>query len=1036
MNWRGGVTSGLPRTSDECRPSARNHAAGNTASGLRGGQFRRLVALVVACIFVVTVVGGVILQYLQSQMVAQAGENLALAAVDIAGKLDLLMVERYGDIQMMARSKTFQGQDRTAMAEYLQWMGEAYPVYAWLGVTDSVGRIVTSTDPASIGKDRSGQEWFRVSKDRGVISIGDAQLFEESPGVSAVAFTAPIRGMQNEFLGTITSRVALPVLEDAFVETVTALQAQWGTDVRIEYQFVNREGEVIADSLLREERSANLKRIGLPSAELFDTAPPGFVEERHLRRKVDVVTGYAMTKGVGDLDALCWGVLVRVDRNDILAPIRTIMWNVGAAGAGMLLPLVGLVLWSARCLERACAMAQEDNVRAKSAEIKFQKLVESAPDAVVVADEDGRIVSWNAVASRLFGYEAFEVIGRPLTVMIPPRYRDAHAQGIQRLQAMGQPRLIGKVTEVHGLRKDGTEFPIDLSLGTWETEGASFYSGIIRDVSKRKQAEKELLVAKDAAEAGSRAKGEFLATMSHEIRTPMNGVIGTTGLLLDTELTAEQREYAEMIRSSGEALLDVINDILDFSKIDARKLDLEMLDFDLRTTVEDAVSMQAERAHSKGLELACLINGTVPTAVRGDPGRLRQILTNLIGNAIKFTERGEVVVTVSVAGPVDDPKQSSVELRFEVADTGIGMTAEQSARIFQPFMQADGSMARKYGGTGLGLAICKQLTELMQGQIGTESVPGAGSRFWFTVRLNRQPEGHHVPEPSGRSLSPLRGRKALIVDDHAMNRKILEHQFSVQGIVHESRENGRRALEVLRLAADEGHPFDLAILDMHMPEMDGIELARRIKIDPTISAVQLVLYTSLGRRGDLTTARDAGIAAYLTKPMRQAQLLDCLSLVLGNRDRPLAESLPQETKPIITRHSLAEAQADLRGRVLVVEDNPVNQKVAVKMLEKLGCRVDVAANGREAVEAVARLPYSIVFMDCQMPEMDGFEATRLIRREERAGHHLTIVAMTANAMVEDRERCLKAGMDDYLSKPVQSQGLADVLSRWLPSRKP
>ncbi|MDO9119630.1 MAG: response regulator [Nitrospira sp.] len=1036
MICRGGAPSGLPPTSGERRLSAQNHVAGDTASGVRGGQFRRLVALVVACILVVTVVGSATSQYLQVRMVAQAGENLALAAVDIAGKLDLLMAERYGDIQMMARSGAVHCCDAAAMTDDLTWMATVYPVYAWLGVTDSAGRIVASTDPASIGNDRSGQEWFRVSKDRGVISVGDAQLSEESPGVSAVAFTAPIRGMRNEFLGTITSRVALPVLEDVFVETVTALQAQWGTDVRVEYQFVNREGEVIADSLLREERRANLKRMGLPSAKLFDTAPPGFVEERHLRRKVDVVTGYAMTKGVGDLGALRWGVLVRVDRSDILAPIRTIVWNVGAAGAGMLLPLVGLVLWSVRRLERACAAAQEDNERAKSAESKFQKLVESAPDAVVVADEDGRIVSWNAVASRLFGYAAFEVIGRPLTVMIPPRYRDAHAQGIQRLQAMGQPRLIGKITEVHGLRKDGTEFPIDLSLGTWETEGTSFYSGIIRDISERKRAEKELLVAKEAAESGSRAKGEFLATMSHEIRTPMNGVIGTTGLLLDTELTAEQREYAEMIRCSGEVLLDIINDILDFSKIDARKLDLELLDFDLRTTVEDAVSMQAERAHSKGLELACLINGTVPTAVCGDPGRLRQILTNLIGNAIKFTERGEVVVTVSVVGQAGTQEQPSVELRFEVADTGIGMTATQCANIFQPFVQADGSMARKYGGTGLGLAICKQLTELMQGRIGVESVPGEGSRFWFTVRLTRQPEGRHGAEPSGRLLIPLRGRKALIVDDNAMNRKILEQQFKAQGMAHESAENGHHALEALRRAADEGRPFDLAILDMHIPDMDGIELARRIKVDPAISSVHLVLFTSLGRRGDMTTARDAGIAAYLTKPMRQAQLLDCLSLVLRGVERPLVESLSRETKTIVTRHSLAEAQSGLRGRVLVVEDNPVNQKVAVKMLEKFGCRVDVAANGREAVQAVARLPYSIVFMDCQMPEMDGFEATRLIRLEERAGLHLTIVAMTANAMVEDRERCLKAGMDDYLSKPVQSQGFADALSRWLPSQKP
>jgi PAS domain S-box-containing protein len=1048
MNRSGGAPSGLPPTSGERRLSAQNQVAGDTASGLRSGQFRRLVALVVACIFVVTVAGGATLQYLQTRMVAQAGENLALAAVDIAGKLDLLMMDRYGDIQMMARSGAVRCCDAAAMTDDLTWTATVYPLYAWLGVTDSAGRIVASTDPASIGNDRSGEEWFRVSKDRGEISVGDAQPSEESHGVIAVAFTAPIGGMRNEFLGTITSRVALPVLEDVFVETVTALQAQWGTDVRIEYQFVNREGEVIADSLLREERRVNLKQMGLPSAKLFDVAPPGFVEERHLRREVDVVTGYAMTKGVGDLGALRWGVLVRVDRTDILAPIRMVMWNVGAAGAGMLLPLVGLALWSVRRLECAWATAQEDNLRAKSAESKFQKLVESAPDAVVVADQEGRIVSWNAVASRLFGYAAVEVIGRPLTLMIPPRYRDAHTQGIQRLQAMGQPRLIGKVTEVHGLRKDGTEFPIELSLGTWKMEGASFYSGIIRDISERKQAEKELLVAKEAAEAGSRAKGEFLATMSHEIRTPMNGVIGTTGLLLDSELTAEQREYAEMIRRSGESLLDIINEILDFSKIDAHKLDLEMLDFDLRTTVEDAVSMQAERAQSKGLELACLINGTVPTAVCGDPGRLRQILTNLIGNAIKFTERGEVVVTVSVAGQADTPGQESVELRFEVADTGIGMTAEQSDKIFQPFVQADGSMTRKYGGTGLGLAICKQLTELMQGHVGVESVPGAGSRFWFTVRLNRQPEGRHAPEPSGHFPIPLRGRKVLIVADHAINRKVLEQQFNTHGVRYESVENGLLALDALLRASSEGQPFDLAVLDLHMPGMDGLELARRIKADPATSSVRLVLLASLGRRGDAKVAREAGIAAYLTKPIRQAQLLDCLSLVLKTKEAP-ADALPGQGPAIITRHSLGEAQADLRNRVLVAEDNPINQKVAAKMLGKLGCRVDVVANGREAVEAVAQLPYDVVFMDCQMPEMDGFDATRAIRRLEAIGkgsevpesdtfsrlprdtRRIPVVAMTANAMAGDRERCLAAGMDDFVSKPVQSQLLQAVLQRWL-----
>lgn len=441
--------------------------------------------------------------------------------------------------------------------------------------------------------------------------------------------------------------------------------------------------------------------------------------------------------------------------------------------------------------------------------------------------------------------------------------------------------------------------------------------------------------------------------------------------------------------------------------------------------------MLAERAHSKGIELACLIQGVVPTAVRGDPGRLRQILTNLVGNAIKFTDRGEVVVTVSVAGTAAVDGEQTVDIRCEVADTGIGMTPEQCAKIFQPFTQADGSTTRKYGGTGLGLAICKQLTELMHGRIGIESVPGKGSLFWFTVRLGRQPGVCRTERPSPATL---RGRKVLIVDDHAINRKILEHQFSAEGLLYESVENGALALDALRHAVMQGHPFDLAILDMHMPGMDGLELARRIKADPTSSPVRMVLLTSLGRRGDAHAAQEAGIAAYLTKPIRQAQLLDCLSLVL-KADGPHADALPDQSPAIITRHSLAEARADIQGRVLVADDNPVNQKVAVKMLEKLGCRVDVAANGREAVEAVARLPYAVVFMDCQMPEMDGFEATRAIRLQERPGSHLPIVAMTANAMTGDRERCLAAGMDDYISKPVQSQELAAVLRRWLSAQQ-
>ena len=655
----------------------------------------------------------------------------------------------------------------------------------------------------------------------------------------------------------------------------------------------------------------------------------------------------------------------------------------------------------------------EDALR--ESEERYRDLFENAQDLVYTHDLAGNYTSANIVCEKITGYTHEECIGMNVAQVIAP-------EGLETARKAMAKKTVeqdSSAYEIDIVTKDGRRVTLEVNSRLIHRNGVPYaVHGIGRDITARKRAERELEDARNAAIESARLKSEFLANMSHEIRTPMNGVIGMTGLLLDTELTKEQREFAETIRSSGDALLTIINDILDFSKIEAGKLNFEVLDFVLTNAIEDTIDLLAEKAHQKKIELASLIHKDVPTFLRGDPGRLRQIITNLLGNAIKFTEQGEVVIRACT----ESKTATDVVIRFEVSDTGIGINETAQRNLFKAFTQADGSTTRKFGGTGLGLAISKQLVELMDGEIGVRSVEGEGSTFWFTARFEKQPEGA-VVEQSNVELENLR---ILVVDDNATNRQILRHQVESWGMTHREASGGEQALKLMRAAVQRNEPFNLVVLDLMMPGMDGFELARRIKSDPAIADVHLVMLTSFGERGDATRSRELGIAAYLTKPVRQSQLFDCLAKVIS------ANSSRQETKPpaVVTKHSLAEAKMSNK-RLLLAEDNAVNQKVALRQLQKLGYRADAVANGREAIEALGRIPYDLVLMDCQMPEMDGYEATAEIRRREGGLKHTWIVAMTANALEGDRAKCLAAGMDDYVSKPVKVEDLGAVLSNLL-----
>jgi PAS domain S-box-containing protein len=658
-----------------------------------------------------------------------------------------------------------------------------------------------------------------------------------------------------------------------------------------------------------------------------------------------------------------------------------------------------------------------DITQRKRSELQYRALFENVNDAVFLVEirpdgTFGRFLQVNEMVCSRLGYSREELL------QMSPQDIDAPEYAGQRATALSVTlRSERNLFQMEQVTKAGTRIPVELSTHIFRIGEQRQLLAVSRDISERKRAEQELLQAKQTAETASRAKGEFLANMSHEIRTPINGVLGMSELLLDTDLTREQREYLLMLKSSGESLLTVINEILDFSKVESGKLELDAIEFNLHDSMGETMRSLALRAHQKGLELVYEIAPDVPVYVAGDPGRLRQILVNLVGNAIKFTDRGEVIV-LTRCNARDDQE---LELQFSVTDTGIGIPPEKHSLIFEAFAQADSGTTRQFGGTGLGLAISARLAGLMGGRIWVESSVGRGSTFHFTARLGVA-ANQHAPAMQNFQADLLR-LPVLIVDDNATNRRILTEMTRDWGMEASSAENGPAALEALKEAESGGRCFRLALLDANMPGMDGFELAERMKKDPQLSGALIMMLTSSGQHGDAARCRKLGVAAYLLKPIRRSELLSAILTVLG---QATTESSPS----LVTRHTLRESSRGLR--ILVAEDNRVNQVLVLRLLEKLGHSVALANNGLEALTQTGAQTFDLIFMDVQMPEMDGFTATQKIREiETRTGLHVPIIAMTAHAMKGDKERCLAAGMDGYLSKPLNIHDIQKTIARIL-----
>jgi two-component system sensor histidine kinase/response regulator len=960
--------------------------------------------------------------------------------------------ERVGDIYTIAdnlrpfisdsNGPTNLGPLRDNLNQYLR----NYDAYAELFVVDAeTGRIIESTDDARIGDDKTHDPYFTEPLRTGQAHIKGV-YFSETLNQPSLSFSAPVKTRIDGVRKTSAVVVARINMSDTIKPL---LQDNTGMGQSGEMIVVNADATLING--LRNDPSLEFGHpFGSKSTQMAAGGNAGLIETIDYR-------GEPVLSAITYMPRLDWGVVVKQDLREVYAPIRDFFYDLAiilgicligvlalaaSVAARISRPIVSMagvagrirdgdhtarsevqgndeIAFLSESLNDMSIAIERQMSEIAASEKRVQTVIDSAPDAIIISRRDGSISYANDRVCELFGYSAEELRSMTVEELVHPDDRSGHSDLRERFFDRPQKRDMGQTDKtLFGVRKNGRRIPVEIGLSPLESDEGLVVMASIRDISIRLDTELALREAKKVAEEANQSKSDFLANMSHEIRTPMNAVIGMSQLALKTELAPKQRDYVEKIHRSGQNLLEIINDILDFSKVEAGKLDIEETVFELEKVLENVVHLIGEKANAKNLELLFDIDPALPDHLMGDPLRIGQVLINYANNAVKFTETGEIIVRVQKI----EETVSDIRLRFEVQDTGIGLTEEQIPLVFESFQQADTSTTRKFGGTGLGLAICTQLAELMGGDVGVESEFGKGSTFWFTVRLGRseQIKRQLIPTPD------LRGRRVLVVDDNPQARIILFDILDSMSFRTDVVASGEEAVAAVEGATTENDPYDVVYLDWRMPGMDGIETGRRIaEISPGTSCPHFILVTAYGREEIANEAKTEGIEAILLKPVSASVLFDTTIQVLGGAVSIKVDSLGG------THPDLPTALPNTR--VLLVEDNDMNRQIATELLEEVKIMPDWAENGEVALRMVQETSYHLVIMDVQMPVMDGLTATRAIRRVPSL-ETLPIVAMTAGVMASDKDECIDAGMNDHVSKPIEPDAFFSALLKWIPHR--